>query len=763
MMISNTFSKIPQDSSYSLLDALPDFTIIVDEYGVIVFANEQVTAVAGYAQSEVVGLSVELLLPERYRESFSNYLQAYFINPAQQPGAGFNVCIQRKDGTECPVEIGLKLIPSDQGRAAICVIHDISERKTIETAFLGDERFRLFMRYTPSAVAMFDRQMRYLAHSRKWLEVYQLGDRNIIGLSHYEVFPDSPERWQEIHRRCLNGEVLQAEEELFLRADGRKEWVSWKMHPWHTVAGEIGGAILFTDVITKRKMTEQALIESELRWKFALEGAGDGVWDWNAQTHEVNYSKRWKEMLGYAESDIVPASQEWVRSRIHPDDYAYVMDVLQEYLDGKTSTYAAEYRLRCKDGTYKWILSRGTAVSHTQEGKPLRMIGIHSDISARKHAQQVLQDKERMLSESQRIAHIGSWALELKTGHINWSDEMYRIYGVTRETFGHTVETFVNLIHPEDVAAMEMWINDCMSGKEMQELDFRIMWPDGTIRFIHGSGVLEYDEMKRPIRMVGSAQDITERVRRELEDKKHLDELAHVTRLGVMGEMAAGIAHELNQPMTAISTYAQVCLNLINAKTFDSAKLTDILSKTQQQALRAGQIIQRMRAFVKSDAKRRSTADVNTIIRNCVDLCNAEIKLNNIALTLDLEKNLPSIHVDQIQIEQVLINLIRNSIDALKSSVSEKRQHLIAVCSRLTRNNSIQVRVKDNGPGINEEQKQKILTPFYTTKTEGMGMGLSISRSLIEAHDGTMYFNSQSGKGTSFYFTLPVQFESDND
>ncbi len=250
-------------------------------------------------------------------------------------------------------------------------------------------------------------------------------------------------------------------------------------------------------------------------------------------------------------------------------------------------------------------------------------------------------------------------------------------------------------------------------------------------------------------------RDVSLRKHREQQDKKHLDELAHVTRLGLMGEMASGIAHEVNQPLAAISSYAQVSLNLINTENPDLAKLTEILSKTQQQALRAGKIIHRMRKFVKSHAKHRSTIDVNSLIHDAVSLCIAELKQNGIKLKFELESNLPPVYVDQIQIEQVIINLIRNSVDALKN-LPAKQQRQLTLYSQLTPNNGIQVRVNDNGPGLDEDQQRKISMPFYTTKADGMGMGLSITRSLIEAHEGTFHFNSEPGKGTTFYFILPT-------
>lgn len=251
-------------------------------------------------------------------------------------------------------------------------------------------------------------------------------------------------------------------------------------------------------------------------------------------------------------------------------------------------------------------------------------------------------------------------------------------------------------------------------------------------------------------------RDTTERKHLEQQEKQHLDELAHITRLGLMGEMASGIAHEINQPLEAISAYTQVCLNLINSENPDPARLVDILTKAQQQALRAGRIIHRMREFMKSHSEKRSAADVNTLICNCVEMCASELKQNGMELNLELENNLPLFEVDSIQIEQVIINLIRNSMDALRT-LPEKQQRRLTIRSFLTPNHSLRVEVKDNGCGINEDQKQKILTPFYTTKTEGMGMGLSISQSLIEAYEGTLHFNSKQGKGTTFYFTLPLE------
>lgn len=254
-------------------------------------------------------------------------------------------------------------------------------------------------------------------------------------------------------------------------------------------------------------------------------------------------------------------------------------------------------------------------------------------------------------------------------------------------------------------------------------------------------------------------RDVSSRKLLEQQDREHLDQLAHVTRLGLMGEMASGIAHEVNQPLAAISNYTQASMNLIAKPNLDLVKLVDILSKTQQQALRAGKIIHRMRNFVKSHTLYRSAINLNDLIHDALDLCMPELKQNNISFKFELETDLPPVYVDKIQIEQVLINLIRNSVNAMQKQLLTQKPQL-TIEAFLIDSNKIQVRVKDNGHGIEHDQQQNILTPFFTTKADGMGMGLSISRSIVEAHEGSLHFNSLPGKGTTFYFTLPIWKDS---
>ncbi|MEI6268546.1 MAG: PAS domain-containing protein [Methylococcaceae bacterium] len=504
-------------------------------------------------------------------------------------------------------------------------ITDITERKQAE------EKLRL----SYLALKQINQGLAIISHDQNILWVNDAFS-SITGYSRAEILGQhcrfmngpltDPKVISNIRLAVKNGTPF-AGEILNYRKDGTMFWNELTSSPVFDEQGQLTNFISTTRDITERKQIDNALRESEFLWKCAIEGAGDGVWDWNLLTNEMHYSKCWKEMLGYTQNEILPSHQEWL-DRIHPDDQLPVAKVMQAYLDGKTAIYVVEFRLRCKDDSYKWILGRGLLVDYDEEGTPLRMIGTHTDISKRKHQEQ--------------------------------------------------------------------------------------------------------------------------------QDKAHLDQLAHVTRLGVMGEMASGIAHEVNQPLTAIATYTQASLNLMKAECPNLEKLAEIVYKTQQQALRAGQIIRRMREFVKSNTKQVSAADLNELIQDAVNLCLPELKLANITLSLELQGSLPFVNVDTLQIEQVIINLIRNSADAF-DGCPDNQQREISIHSLLTLNQGIEVRVKDNGPGIAEDQQQKILMPFYTTKTEGMGMGLSICCSIIEAHEGHLHFNSKAGKGTTFYFNLPIK------
>ncbi len=261
------------------------------------------------------------------------------------------------------------------------------------------EQLQIFIDHAPVALAMFDSQMRYLSVSRRWMEDYRLGDKAIIGLCHYEVFPEIPERWKAVHRRALSGETLRSEEDAFVRADGSVQWLRWVVLPWRLGKGGVEGIIVFSEDITARKSAETRLTESERRWRFAIDGSELGLWDWNVPAGTVFFSSRWKSMLGFSDDEVSNQLSEW-ESRVHPDDKPAVMADVDRHFRGETEFYANEHRVRCKDGSYKWIMDRGKVVEYTPDGKPLRMIGTHTDLTALKERESALTLSACVFEES---------------------------------------------------------------------------------------------------------------------------------------------------------------------------------------------------------------------------------------------------------------------------------------------------------------------------------------------------------------------------
>ncbi|MFI3156312.1 MAG: PAS domain S-box protein [Methylococcaceae bacterium] len=498
--------------------------------------------------------------------------------------------------------------------------------------------------------------------------------------------------------------------------------------------------------ITERKLMEDELKAGEAKFRSIIEVCPVPLALHDEQLNITFLNPAFVQTFGYSVDDI-PTLADW-RLKAYPDqDYRHWVETtwqaaLKKAKQEQTGFLPLEVAICCKNGHIKTVLASAATIHHDFSGEHLVIL---YDITQRKQI-------EAKLNAIFNASVEGIITYDM-------SDIIVSANAAVELIFGYKPEELIGC----NICKLMPSSPSCNLPQAVKFVD--------QIREIEGihknASIIPLDlsiaefSIDNERYFTNIVRDASLRKHREQQDKEHLDELAHVTRLGLMGEMASGIAHEVNQPLAAISSYTQVSLSLINTENPDLIKLAEILYKTQQQALRAGRIIHRMREFIKSHAKHRLIADVNTLIHEAVGLCIAELKQNGIKLIFELENNLPPVYVDQIQIEQVLINLIRNSVDALQN-LPEKQQRQLTIRSRLTPNNGIQVSVKDNGQGLDEDQQQKMLTPFYTTKTNGMGMGLSISRSLIEAHEGTLYFNSQFRKGTTFYFTLPIRRKSDN-
>ncbi|MCX5971616.1 MAG: PAS domain-containing protein, partial [Coprothermobacterota bacterium] len=268
----------------------------------------------------------------------------------------------------------------------------------------------------------------------------------------------------------------------------------------------------------ERWETKRALRKSEERWQFALEGAGGGVWEWNPQTGVVYLSPQWKAMLGYGDEEIEAVVGEWERL-IHPEDREETRARLEAYLQGRALKYRSEYRLLCKDGSYKWTLSWGKVIRRDAKGRPLRVIGAQSDITERKQAEEEVRISEESFAEAQRIAHLGSWELNLITHQAAWSGEFCRLFEIPAETIGkgssQLLAAIEERIHPDDRARYQEAVDQCLHKKIPYDIEYRIQLPDGSQRWIHAQGVPTLDQVGNLVRLAGTAMDITERKQAE--------------------------------------------------------------------------------------------------------------------------------------------------------------------------------------------------------------------------------------------------------
>jgi len=329
------------------------------------------------------------------------------------------------------------------------------------------------------------------------------------------IHPGDFSRLQDDVERMVAGQADRYTHEPY-RLRRRDESIIWVLD--HTVVvrdanGEATEFIGYVMDITGRVEAESALRESEERWHFALDGARDGVWDWDAVTNKVFFSRRWKSMLGYAEHEIGDDLSEW-DSRIHPDDKDQVYKDLNRHMRGESEYYENIHRIRCKDGSYKWILDRGRVLSRDAEGNPLRAIGTHTDMSERVEGERKLKESRRRLAEAQRLARMGNWEWIVGTGEIHWSDEVFRIFEVDPEAFALDFEHYAELIHPEDRDEVLWRIDAALAKGGDYIVEHRIM-AGGRVKHVQSLGVAELDGDGNPLRMAGTVQDVTDKVLKE--------------------------------------------------------------------------------------------------------------------------------------------------------------------------------------------------------------------------------------------------------
>jgi PAS domain S-box-containing protein len=416
--------------------------------------------------------------------------------------------------------------------------------------------------------------------------------------------------------------------------------------------------------------------------------------------------------------------------------------------------------LFARDGQPFGVISTHFQNPHRPSERDLRLTDLYARQAAamieRQRTDEALRRSEFYLSEGQKLSQTGSWGLKLDTREVFSSDENLRIFGLDPAAAKPTYEGYFELMHPDDRAMVQRGIDQARAERRDFEAQFRVVWPDKTVRNIHSMARPLFDESGRLIEFVGMNMDITDRKRDEDALRRAHIELAHVNRVMTMGELAASIAHEVNQPLAAVLTSAQACERWLCMVPADIHEARLSAQRIARDALRASDVLARIRGLLSRREPVKTAVRVHDVLREVVSLVQTEARTQQVALRLWSEADLPAVLGDRVQIEQVVLNLVVNAIEAMRGVTGRARE--LDLRAEREGLEHVRVSVRDSGPGLPEASRERIFDAFYTTKAQGMGMGmgLAISTSIVNAHGGRLWATPNQDAGETFQFTLPI-------
>ncbi|MBU3143743.1 PAS domain-containing sensor histidine kinase [Clostridium sp. CF012] len=510
--------------------------------------------------------------------------------------------------------------------------------------------------------------------------------------------------------------------------------------------------------IAECKRNMEALKANEERLTFALEGSGDGIWDWNARTNEVIYSKALKKMLGYEENEMQNLFSAWERL-IHLDDKVATILNLNMHLEGVVPLYESEYRLLTKDGSYKWVLGKGKIITWNTEGKPLRVTGTHSDINSRKLMEQELRQSKERFSNVIEYSQDAFYRRNVTTNKYDYmSPVIERLTGYTlEEMIVMTEDTVFKKIHPDDSHNVVERIKISTSEGASEAIEYRFLCKDGEYRWFLDRFTSVKGNLTQPAFRYGSFQDITfqKLAKEELKKAKEIAEKASINK----SEFIANMSHELRTPLNVTLAGVQLFeLYLKNDTYIDKEKSSRHLKAMKRNCMRLLRLVNNLIDSTKIDAgfyePHFSNEDIVSLIKRIALSVSDYARQKKIKLIFRTDVKEMPIICDVDMIERIMLNIISNAIKFTEDSV------LINIYKGV---DTINISVKDNGIGI-ESENQKIIferykqvSKLFTRENEGSGIGLSLTKSLIEMHGGNIRVKSEYGKGSEFIIELPVK------
>jgi two-component system, LuxR family, sensor kinase FixL len=511
--------------------------------------------------------------------------------------------------------------------------------------------------------------------------------------------------------------------------------------------------LLFLATVIEERVTGQTeLRESESRFRIMADAAPVLIWVAGVDKLCTFFNKPWLDFTGRsAEQEL---GNGWAEG-VHRDDLQTCLQVYTSAFDVR-QPFVMQYRLRRNDGEYRWISDQGVP-RYDAEGKFAGYIGSCVDVTELMTKDEALRQSEERMRLAAAAVNLAIWEWDLSKDKI-WATNAWRALLGWPASGKIALEDFICRLHPDDRDRIRHAIDDAIHKGEDFDSEYRLILRDGIVRWMSTRGSVHFDDAGKPSRLLGISIDITARKQAELDAQRDRAELSHLSRVALMGEMSASIAHELNQPLAGILSNASAGQRFIDKGDVDLREIRELLGDIIADGRRASDVMRGIRGMVKKGQVARRSVDLNEVVMDAVHMVSPDAVLRSCQVETSLDASLRAIEGDPVQLQQVLLNLVINAFDAMRDTPVPRRKVVIA-----TQSNSdatVHTSVRDYGAGISEEMRDRVFDPFFTTKNEGLGMGLAIVRSIVESHGGTITIENADGGGARFGFVLPANGSS---
>ncbi|BBB97659.1 MULTISPECIES: PAS domain S-box protein [Bradyrhizobium] len=741
----------------------PAMYFMVDEAGTVLDVNTFGATQLGYARAELIGQSVLEVFLEEDRACVRTCLKD--VGQTRT----WDVQKVRKDGSVLWVRESAKaMLWADKQPIVLIACEDITERRRTELALQRSEaHLAQAQELSHTGSFSWNPTTGEAFWSQETFRIFQL-DRQTVPLGPQLVVerthPDDRASVQEIIDRAMRDPSDFEHEYRLLLPDGSVKHIHAQARATRTASGEIEFVGAATDITAARR-AEQQLRRNEAYLAEAQHLSHTGSWSWDVYGLDFVYrSAEVDRLFGFRPQE--PVSIETIRSRIHPDDLPRLEEVQRQAIEHKEGRFEYDFRILLPDGGIRRIHSVAHVVVGS-DGKVSELIGTHMDVTGQHAARERLENTLAALRESeQRFRDYAETASD-------WLWETGPDLQVTRlsehtSAAGLLATGLIGLLRcdlacdvEEEPEKRRQHRATLEAHLPFRDLVYRTVNRTGSPIYVRTSGKPFFDGKGNFLGYRGVSTDITATIRAdqaEQELRKAQAELAHVTRVTTLGELTTSIAHEVNQPLAAIISNADACLGWMGREAPNLSAARSSVEWIIEDAIRASEVIRRIRALAKKGDIEMVPLNINELVKEVIALVTRELVSHRVTLRTELTAGLPTILGDRIQLQQVIINLVMNGIEAMDAVTDRTRELLIQ--SSKDDLGHIQLAVTDCGVGIAEIDADRVLDPFFTTKSSGLGMGLSICRSIVEAHGGRLSMVHKNGPGATFQFALPLHKEA---